>query len=291
MSLTQKYLFPALSLALLAFPVALAQQPDAAAPTGPVMRAPVKAGGVMALDLPDSSAQSVSLDIVKGRFSEYSVGRITLTGSGIDFRNGTLQGLTADILEGDFDSLLVDKLSLIAPAFSFDTMQLLNNRAFVLAQPVTAKVKLALSEAGLNRFISSPKTLSKIEKSIQKQTGGLKLITFSKPSLSLLAGNKVKMNVTGLVAQGLAVPLEMTGKLVIQGGQLAITNMALSSEGSDLQLPLDVAKSFQDKLNEMIDFKRLGKNSMVITADSMKLTGKTLMIDGHATLTKLQFGA
>lgn len=291
MSLTQKYLLPALSLALLAFPVALAQQPDAAAPSGPVMRAPVKAGGVMALDLPDSSAQSVSLDIVKGRFSEYSVGRITLTGSGIDFRNGTLQGLSADILEGDFDSLLVDKFSLIAPAFSFDTMQLLNNRSFVLAQPVTAKVKLALSEAGLNRFISSPKTLSKIEKSIQKQTGGLKLITFSKPSLSLLAGNKVKMNVTGLVAQGLAVPLEMTGKLVIQAGQLAITNMALSSEGSDLQLPLDVAKSFQDKLNEMIDFKRLGKNSMVITADSMKLTGKTLMIDGHATLTKLQFGA
>ncbi len=291
MSFTQKYLFPALSLALLAVPLAFSQQPDSSTPSGPVMRAPVKAGGVMALDLPDSSAQSVSLDIVKGRFSDYSVGRITLTGAGIDFRNGTLQGLSADITEGDFDNLLVDKLSLNAPAFSFDTMQLLNNRAFVLSQPVTAKVKLALSEAGLNRFISSPKTISKIEKSIQKQTGGLKLITFSKPSLSLLSGNKIKMNVTGLVAQGLAVPLEMTGKLGIRNGQLGISDMAMSSGGSDLQLPLDVAQSFQDKLNEMIDFKRLGKNSLVITADSMKLSGKTLLIDGHATLTKLQFGA
>jgi hypothetical protein len=56
-------------------------------------------------------------------------------------------------------------------------------------------------------------------------------------------------------------------------------------------LPLDVAKSFQSKINELIDFKRLGKNSMVITADSMKVTGKTLTIDGHAQLTKLQFGA
>jgi hypothetical protein len=137
MKLISKFLLPAISVGLLALPLALAQspldqsQPDQSqtTPTMPAMHAPIKAGGVMALDLPDSSAQSVSLDIVKGRFSSYSVGRVTLTGSGIDFRNGTLQGLKADIAEGDFENLLVDKLSLLAPAFSFDTMQLLNNQS------------------------------------------------------------------------------------------------------------------------------------------------------------------
>lgn len=283
----KKLFFSAATVALLAVPLTFAQS----LPGQPSVAPTIKAGGVVALDLPDSSAQSVSLDIVKGRFSEYSVGRIILTGSGIDFRNGTLQGLKADILEGDFDSLLVDKMALVAPAFSFDTMQLLNNRSFVLSQPVTAKVSIAISETGLNRFLANPKTLGKIEKAIQKQTGGIKLVTFSNPSFHLAGGNKVKMNVTGVVAQGLSVPMEMTGLLAIQSGQLNIQNMQITSSGNQLELPLDVAKSFQSKINEMIDFKRLGKNSMVINADTMKVTGKTLNIEGHATLTKLQFGA
>lgn len=287
MNIAKKLFFSAATVTVLAIPFTFAQN----LPGQPSVAPTIKAGGVVALDLPDSSAQSVSLDIVKGRFSEYSVGRITLTGSGIDFRNGTLQGLKADILEGDFDSLLVDKMALVAPAFSFDTMQLLNNRSFVLAQPVTAKVSIAISESGLNRFLANPKTLGKIEKAIQKQTGGIKLVTFSNPSFHLLGGNKVKMNVTGVVAQGLAVPMEMTGQLAIQSGQLVIQKMQITSSGNQLELPLDVAKSFQSKINEMIDFKRLGKNSMVINADSMKVTGKTLNIEGHATLTKLQFGA
>lgn len=288
-----------LALSLMAFSIAIAQttvpqqSPTTTPSTTPssAVHAPIKAGGVMALDLPDSSAQTVSLDIVQGRFSDYSAGRITLTGSGIDFRNGNLKGLTADVREGDFENMLVDKLSLQAPAFSFDTMQLLNNHTFILSQPVTAKVNLVISEAGINRFLANPKTLGKIEKSIQKQTGGLKLITFSNPSLNLVGSNRVKLNVTGLVAQGLAVPLEMTGRLTLVQGQLGIQDMAVSSGGNDLQLPLDVAKSFQDKINELIDFKRLGKNSLQINADSMKINGKSLMIDGHATLTRLQFGA
>jgi hypothetical protein len=244
----------------------------------------------MALDLPDSSAQSVSLDIVKGRFADYSVGRLTLTGSGVDFRGGTLQSLKADIAEGNFDNLLVDKLQILAPAFSFDTMQLLNNRTFVLAQPVTAKVGITLSEAGINRFLANPKTLEKIEKAIRKQTGGIKLVTLSNPSLSLAGGGRVKVNVTSTVAQGLTVPLEMVGKLNIKGGQLVISDLAMSSGGNNVQMPLDLAASFQEKINEMIDFRRLGKNSLVITADSLKQSGKTLTIDGHATLTRLQFG-
>lgn len=251
---------------------------------------PIRAGGVMALDLPDSSAQSISLDILKGRFADYSVGRLTLTGSGVDFRGGTLQSLKADVAEGNFDNLLVDKLQILTPAFSFDTMQLLNNRTFVLSQPVTAKVAIALSEAGVNRFLSNPKTLDKIEKAIRKQTGGIKLVTFSNPSMSLMGGGRVKVNVTGTVAQGIAVPLEMVGKLGIQDGQLAINNLVMSSGGNNVQMPLDLASSFQSKINELIDFRRLGKNSLVITADSLKQNGKILTIDGHATLTKLQFG-
>lgn len=264
---------------------------NAQLPGQPSVHAPLKAGGVAVIDLPDSSAQSVTLEIVKGRFADYSVGKLSIMGSGIDFRSGTLQGLKADISNADFDNLLVNRLQMVAPAFAFDTMQLLNNRTFVLNQPVNAQVNLQISEEGINRFLSNPKTLSKIEKSIQKQTGGMKLVTFSNPNLTLLGGNKVRVTVTAVVAQGLAVPLEMTGKLGIQNGQIGLSDLNILSSGNQIQLPIDVASTFQDKINELIDFKRLGKNSLVITADSMKVTGKVLHIDGHAVLTRLQFGA
>jgi len=305
-NLTRQLLFATLMLTLLGQPLAgIAQDQPAPASQMPAtqtpastaspdlngtIHAPIKAGGAVALDLPDSSAQSISLDIVKGRFSDYSVGHIILSAAGMDFRNGSLQSLKTELTDANFDNLLVDKLQMDAPGFSFDTMQLMNNRTFVLSQPVTAKVNLTLSEDSLNHFLANPKTLAKIEKSIQKQTGGLKLLTFSNPSLSLLGGNRLRVNVTGVVAQGLAVPMEMNGNLALSDGQLVVQNMKLTSGGNDLQLPTDVAKSFQDKLNDMINFKKLGKSSLVITADKLKFQGKNLHIEGHATLTKLQFG-
>lgn len=289
MRMTRPFILSALSAAVLSVPfLALAQQAPIDMNT---TRAPIKGGGVVALDLPDSSAQAVTLDILKGRFDEYSVGRIKLTGEGVDFRNGTLQGLRAEVVDGDFENLMVDKMSLNTPGFAFDTMQLINNRAFILSQPVTARVNLTLSEAGLNRFIANPKTLEKIEKAIQKKTGGLKLLTFSNPSLALLSGNKIRLNVTSLLAQNVAVPMEMNGKLTVQNGQVKMTGLSVSSGGNDVPLPVDVADVFEDKLNEIIDLKRLGKKSFVITAESLKLNGKHLQIEGSATLTKLQFGA
>jgi hypothetical protein len=215
-ALTTKLSALALSLAL---PMAvMAQLP------GQSVHAPIKAGGVAVLDLPDSSAQSVTLDIVKGRFADYSVGRLTLLASGIDFRNGTLQGLKADIRDADLENLRVERLQMDTPPFSFDTMQLLNNRTFVLSQPVSAQVNLQISEDSINHFLANPKTLAKIEKAIQKQTGGLKVLTFSNPNLTFGGGNRIKLTVNGIIAQGLAVPLEMIGKLGIRAGQLRLRN-------------------------------------------------------------------
>jgi len=264
--------------------------PATGVPAGASMHAPIKAGGVMALDLPDSSAQAISLDITKGRFSDYSVGRVIVSATGMDFKSGTLQSLKTDITDGLFENVPVQKLGISVPGFSFDTMQLLNTHTFVLTQPVNGKVFLTLTEEGINRFLNNPKTLQKIEKSITKQTGGLKLITFSNPNFTLMGGGKIKITVNSTVAQGLAVPLQMLGSLGIRNGQLEITNMTMTSSGNNVQLPVDLAATMQSKINELIDFKRLGKNSLVIYADSMKQTGKSLNLNGHATVTRLKFG-
>src|SRR5262245_51408082 len=136
MKVTAKFWMFALSLALLTPTWSFAQD-DVQQPT---MHAPIRSGGVAVIDLPDSSAHSVSLNIVKGRFADDCAGNLTLTGSGVDFRNGTLPALKADVSNADLDNLLVDRLLLVTPAFAFDTMQLINNHTFVLSQPVTAQV-------------------------------------------------------------------------------------------------------------------------------------------------------
>jgi LmeA-like phospholipid-binding len=276
-----------------AAPATTEQAPSATstgASSGTTMHAPIKAGGVMALDLPDSSAQAITLDITKGRFSDYSVGRVVVSATGMDFKSGTLQSLKTDIKDGLFENVPVEKLNIDVPGFSFDTMQLLNTHTFVLTQPVNGKVMLTLNEADINRFLANPKTIQKIEKSLQKQTGGLKLITFNNPNFVLMGGGKIKITVNSTVAQGLAVPLQMLGNLGIRNGQLEVTNLTMSSSGNNVQFPVDLATTMQNKINELIDFKRLGKNSLVIYADTMKQTGKSLILNGHATVTRLKFG-
>ena len=213
-----------------------------------------------------------------------------MTGSGIDFRAGTLQGLKADVLGGEFDQLPVDKLSIDTPAFSFNTMELLNNHTFVLAQPVRGNVHMTISEGNLNRFIQNPKTIGKIEQAIAKKTGGVRILAFSNPKIDIQNGGGIKLTVNSTVAQGVAIPMEMVGKLSLVNGQIKVKGMTLSTGGSALPIPVNVASVFESRLNEMIDFKKLGKNSMTIIGDTLKTTNDSMFIEGHATLTKLKFG-
>ncbi|MEM0952019.1 MAG: LmeA family phospholipid-binding protein [Cyanobacteria bacterium P01_H01_bin.74] len=256
-----------------------------------VKAAPVRSAGIVSLDLPDSSAKEINLTIVNGRFSEYSVGNIRLTGSGIDFKEGVLDSLDAEIKTGNFDNLIVDKMTVNSPGFQFDTMQLLNSQTFVLKEPVDAEVSINISEAGINQFLASPKTLKKVESAITKQTGGIALFQFSNPVFQLLSGNKIKLDLTAVFAQGVSFPLAMRGNLDIQAGKVVIQQLALSSADTPIELPADIAKTFESKLNELIDFQRLGKNTLVLNAETLSTSSKALKLNGHAQITRLKFGS
>lgn len=252
--------------------------------------AEVLSSGVSAVDIPVSSAKSVTLDIEDGQFSDYLAQRITLTARGIDFREGTLSGLTTNVHHATFDQIRFDDLRLQTGPFSFNTMELLNRQRFVLDQAVTANVELRITEQDLNFFIQHPATLSKIEQAIAKKTGGLNLISFSQPRIDLLGGGNIRLYVTSLVAQGLAVPMEMSGKLALKNGDLALSNLKLVSQKEEVPLPVNITGPFQDRLNEMISFKKLGKKSMVINGTSMNMTRDQLTVTGTAALTRLEFG-
>lgn len=249
---------------------------------------PINSGGVVMIDLPTSTAESIRLDIKEGRFAAQSVGHLTLDAQGVDFRKGTLKSLTAHVKNGHFDNALVDDLLMKTQAFSFDTFELLNRRRFVLDNPVNSDVSLRISEDSFNRYFSSPQVIGKLEKAVAKKTGNFSLLTFSNPTVKFLDRSRVRLSVMTSVANAMAAPMEFDGRIAADNGKLVFKNLKMSSNG--VQVPIDVSSVFEKKLNEMIDLERMGKNNFVIRANSVSMSKGMLEVRGQAALTRLEFG-
>ncbi|MGE0200460.1 MAG: LmeA family phospholipid-binding protein [Candidatus Melainabacteria bacterium] len=276
-----RHIFPLLLSSLLLAPMAA---PAALAESAAMQL------GTAAVDLPDSTAQTVRLELDQARFSEHSVGKLILSLKDVDFRQGQLSSLGAELHDGQFDQVVVDAMNIDTDAFSFDTFELLNHRRFVLDQPITGRVSLSLSEDSLNRFITNPRTLKKLEDAIKKQTGGIKLVTFSNPSIRLYKDKYVQLAMNTVVAGGVVVPMQMQGKLGLKSGNLQIQNLELTSEKNQLNLPVDVVNLLEDKLNDLINLEKLGKKDFIIHADSMSIKKGVIALNGSAKFTRLSFG-
>jgi hypothetical protein len=271
-------------------PVSPSSNTASSAPTSsiPASMPALNMGSAKAVDLPDGEAKNIRLDIQQGRFNQESVGRLVLDAQNIDFRKGALASLKADILDGYFATLPVDKLSLQTQGFSFDTFELLNKQRFILNNPIEAKVSMMLSEKGLNKFFADPKTLERLEKAVSQKTGNLIQVTFSNPTLKLMSQNRVQFGLNVGLGNALSTPVEMLGLLALEKGNLALTQMQMSTNG--VALPFDLATLLQKKLNDLMSFEKLGKNNFVIEAQKMKVTNTAIALDGRASLNRLEFG-
>ncbi len=247
--------------------------------------------GVSAVDLPNSSADAVKVEIDKGTFSDFKVGKVALTANHINFHDGTLSALVADVRDGEFDRIWVDKLLITTQAFSFDPFELMNHQRFVLDQAITGAVKVHVSEESLNNFLTHPDNIKSIEKRLAKQTGGMKLLTLSNPKLDVLSRDRVRLNLTIVFGGNLALPMEALGKLMVsEEGNLKFKDLKISSQESKLPIPVDVMSVIEKELNRMIDLKRFGKKHFRIIAQDIDFDGNVIKIDGVATFTKLEFG-
>jgi len=251
----------------------------------------VLASGVAAIDIPQTKAKLVQLELNDAKFSEFGVNKLTLSLHDVDFQQGSLSSLGMDIANGDFDPIIVDRMTVNTQAFQFDPFILMNQRRFELAQPITGSVALTISEASLNHFLKNPKTVSKIENAIQKKTGGIKLISFQNPSLKLLKGNEVQVDMTATVAEGIAVPVQIVGELALKNQNLAFTNLRMNSQENAVPLPTDISRVMEKQLNDMINLEKLGKKSFVIRANSLKMKKGLVEVAGNATFTRLEIGA
>jgi hypothetical protein len=249
---------------------------------------PIAVGGATVTDIPAGSADSVRFDIQKGRFAEQSVDKLSLTATGIDFKQGKLQGLSANMMNAQFDALVLDAMSLTTGAFTFDPMELMNRRRFLLSQPVAGQVQIKLSEAHLNQYFSHPHTLEKLEKAANKKLGNIGLIKLSNPNLSLLGKNSLKAIMMLSLGGAVGTPVELVGNLNLNQGKIVLSDVNLTSNGT--ALPFDLVSVFTSKFNEAIDLEKLGKKTFVVNVNKLTTVGKTLDLSGNVRLTKLEFG-
>jgi hypothetical protein len=249
---------------------------------------PISAGSATVMDVPAGTADTVRFDIQKGRFAEQSVDKLSVVASGIDFKQGKLTGLSADMTNAQFDSLVLDAMKLTTGAFSFDPIELMNKRRFMLQKPVSGQVQLKLSEAHLNQYFNNPHTLEKLEKAANKKLGNMGLIKLGSPNLMLMGKNKLKTSMTVSLGGAVATPVDMIGTLGLQAGNIVLQNVQLTSNGN--ALPFDLGSVFTSKFNEAIDIERLGKKAFVISVNRLNTVGKTLDLGGSVQVTRLEFG-
>lgn len=259
-------------------------------PTNPLpqTRQPIQVGSLQAVGVPEGYIESLKLELGKGRIGDYAADGMSLAIQGVDVPTGSMKGLTLNVNGGMFEMIPVDEFRLQSGAFAFDPYEFLNNRRIIVTKPVEANVSLRISEASLQKFIAHPETLSRLEAAIAKQTGGMKLITLSNPSLSLLGKDNIRIGMLVTAAGAIAAPVEMAGRLALNSnGSMVVQNLAVSSGGAPL--PVDLASSVQDRLNKLMDFQKLGKDTFSIKANTLSLKGKTLFLEGKTQMTKLEF--
>lgn len=242
-----------------------------------------------AVDLPDSFADNLQLHIGEGRFAEYSVGDLTLNLNQVNFKEGRLASFKANLEGGRFEDIWVEGMTVNTSGFSFDTFELLNHRRFVLTEPINGDVELTLTEDGLNHFIKSPSVLGRLEKAIAKKTGGIKLIAFTNPELSLHRGGKAELDLF-VNAGGALIPAKMEGEFDLKDGRLQFSDLELSSDKQPFPFADQVAPVIEKELNKAIDLRKLGGRDFAIHARDMKWKSDKIVLTGFAKISRMEFG-
>jgi hypothetical protein len=254
------------------------------------------AAGASTVAIPIAKADLLQIQLDNAQFSDWTAKRLELDLKTIDIQAGTLKGVNLRYNDGIIERLPIQQFSLNSlplangvSAVSFDAFELVNFQRLVLRQPIAADVRIVLSEAGLNQFLSSPETIQKLESQLAKQTG-IALATFNDVSIRLSRGNVISVSMSVTLAQALQANMTLTGKLVAKNGGVEVTRLKMESNGNPF--PFDVSGILTEQINKTLDVKRFTKKSgIALTVNQIHLTGSTLTLVGVGQVNRLSFGS
>jgi hypothetical protein len=279
-------------------------QPNTAGDTTPQpgLTAPPDQGAAPAslIDLSTASFGKLTIDLANAQFKESSIDRGQLVAQDMDFRRGLLRGLSVHVFGGRFEQFMFDEMMVnTAGDLQFNPQLLLTDKVLQFAAPAQADIFVTVSQASLNQFLDSPKTLEKISVTASKRIGALASLfgaggasiglQITNAQVVLAKGNKIIIDVkanVGMAGVGVPLSFQINAKLGIKDGWVEVTDTHLITNGQELSPQL--SEMLVRKINSLATWGQKSEDIKFQFTDIKVLPNKQFVVKGTALISRLR---
>jgi hypothetical protein len=270
-------------------------QPAAVSPQNQVLVTPSSL-----IDLTSASFDHFEVNVDRAQFKETSLDHAHIGVQGMDFRQGTLQGLSISLSGGRFEQFIFDQMNIDTDGqMHFDPALLLTEKVLQFDAPQRANISVIVSQASLNQFLSSPKTLDKISVTASKRISTIASffganaanigLHLTDVKVFLQKANKVVLQITANVGMGgVGVPLsfQIDAKLGIKNGWVEVTDAHLITNGQEISPQL--SEALLRKVNSLASWGHRSDDIQFQFNDIKVLPGKQFVVKGTVIIKRLR---
>jgi len=242
----------------------------------------------------------LEIDLENSRFANAIIDKLHITATNMDFKAGLLKGLSIDTAGGHFQDFVFDHLTLDSQGdLNFDPNLLQSEKVLQFLTPAEASVSAVVNQDSLNAFINSPRTLEKLSVKANKSVGMLASliganpanfgVTLSDASVALQKDNHIAIATKATVGIiGVPLPLELTAKLDLANGWIAVSDTHLNTNGTEISPQL--SEMLVKKMNGMAGWGSKSEDIHFSFTDLKVVPGKQFILKGTAKIMRLRFG-
>ncbi len=266
---------------------------------------PIVVPPISFVDVNSGRFGKLEIELEDAQFLDTAVDKLHLLAHNFDVQAGTLKSLDVDIKGGHVRDFIFDKLTMeTAGDLKFDSGVLLNHRLLQFEQPAKANVSVVISQASLNQYLNSPRTLERFSTSATRRAGaviglanlvGIKInqigLNIQSADIKLARHNQFKLDIMSKLGVGeLALDIngQVQGELTLEDGALTISNPHLVTAGQDI--PPELSNILLKKINLIPALSQQSEDIRFNFTELKVSAGKQIQLRGIAYVSRLRFG-
>lgn len=266
---------------------------------------PVVVPPISFVDVNSGRFGKLEIELEDAQFLDTAVEKLHLLAHDLDVQAGTLKSLDVDIKGGHVRDFIFDKLTMeTAGDLKFDSGILLNHRLLQFEQPAQANVSVVISQASLNKYLNSPRTLERFSTSASRRAGavvglaslvGIKInqigLNIQSADVKLARHNQFKLDILSKLGVGelaLDIDGQVQGELTLEDGALTISNPKLVTAGQNI--PPEISNILLKKINLIPALSQQSEDIRFHFTELKVIAGKQIQLRGIAYVSRLRFG-
>jgi hypothetical protein len=263
---------------------------------------PVVVPPITFVDVNEGRFGKLEIDLTDGQFHNTACDRLHLIAKDLDVREGILKSLNIAVQGGHLQDFIFDELKIVTEGdLKFDPGVLINHKILQFSEPAVADVSATISQASLNSFLSSPKTLQKLSVKAGRKVAAIASLigvnnpnvglTISQADLAIKKNNKVAVDFQsnlGLGQLGLPLNGQIEATLGLKDGKLDLSEPHLSTAGQEISPELSAV--LLKKIGGISDSAQKSEDIHFQFTDLKVVANKQIQLKGTAQITRLRFG-